>query len=349
MRFEYYLNEQLRLHPSMQPQDIMKLCYQAERGAEHLLANTDHARKYLESEFASVEAMSGVLHEPISDNVCRVDLPAWKASGMPMEWLFNMFAASCSINDNADEMFAEYVAEAERFVKDASVTFTTDMWADFMAKYRQAGMPAVHHSEEYRKNEYPAYRIVKSELARAIPILEKINKLSAKDGCIVIAIDGRAASGKTTLAEQLCKVLDADVIHMDDFFLPPSLRTETRLAEPGGNIHYERFTDEVLPLLSCSEALEYRIFDCSIMDYSGTRKIGSKKFRIIEGSYSCHPIFGEYADITAFCDIDAAEQEARILKRNGEKWLGVFKERWIPMEERYFKHFGIIENADVII
>ena len=32
---------------------------------------------------------------------------------------------------------------------------------------------------------------------------------------------------------------------MDDFFLPMELRTAERLEEPGGNVHYERFSAEV--------------------------------------------------------------------------------------------------------
>ena len=75
----------------------------------------------------------------------------------------------------------------------------------------------------------------------------------ASDSPFIIAIDGRAASGKSTLAQQLGELLDADVIHMDDFFLPPSLRTKERLSEPGGNVHYERFAEEV-PLLYTGKA-----------------------------------------------------------------------------------------------
>ena len=37
MNFSDHLKKQLSLHPSMQPQDIVKLCYQAAFGAEPLL------------------------------------------------------------------------------------------------------------------------------------------------------------------------------------------------------------------------------------------------------------------------------------------------------------------------
>ena len=45
--------------------------------------------------------------------------------------------------------------------------------------------------------------------------------LQEKGGRAVIAIDGMAASGKSTLAARLAEELDGCVIHMDDFFLFP--------------------------------------------------------------------------------------------------------------------------------
>ena len=62
-----------------------------------------------------------------------------------------------------------------------------------------------------------------------------------------VAIDGGSASGKTTLANRLGQELGCPVVHMDDFFLPPMLRSDDRLNQPGGNVHYERFAAEVLP------------------------------------------------------------------------------------------------------
>ncbi|MBS6367782.1 MAG: hypothetical protein KH420_10635, partial [Clostridiales bacterium] len=70
-----------------------------------------------------------------------------------------------------------------------------------------------------------------------------------RQGPLTLAIDGRAAAGKTTLACQLQQHFGAAVIHMDDFFLPAELRTASRLQTPGGNVHYERFLQEVAPAL----------------------------------------------------------------------------------------------------
>ena len=196
--------------------------------------------------------------------------------------------------------------------------------------------------------------LVNSQYIRIVPMLEQVaerlqrDKMWEKSGKVcVIAIDGRAASGKSTLAKQLGEILEADIIHMDDFFLPIPLRTEERFQTPGGNVHYERFMEEVLPYLGKPQPFSYRKFDCSRMDYNGNIVVGTSKIRIVEGSYSCHPLFGRYADITVFSDVEPHEQSRRILQRNGEAMAEMFRTRWIPLEEQYFETYNISEKADL--
>lgn len=181
---------------------------------------------------------------------------------------------------------------------------------------------------------------------------------------LVIVIDGMAAAGKTTAALNLQREIANErrfitqeeiaqkikIIHMDDFFLPRELRTEARLNEAGGNVHYERFMEEVVTKLKEADSFEYRIFDCHIMDYAGTEKVdASAEVIIIEGAYSMHPYFGKYYDKSIFYEIDVKTQKERILQRNGAKQWEMFCSRWIPMEMRYFKEFGIKEKCDIIV
>ena len=182
-----------------------------------------------------------------------------------------------------------------------------------------------------------------------LPILEAIARNTTSSPICVIAIDGRAASGKSTLAKRLQTILDADIVQMDDFFLPPELRTEERFHTPGGNVHHERFLDEVIANITKPEPFTYRIFDCSQMALNGEKRIASRPFRIVEGSYSCHPAFGRYADVTVALQVEPEEQMRRILARNGAEMAEQFRKRWIPLEEAYLNHFSIVEKADLRI
>jgi len=83
----------------------------------------------------------------------------------------------------------------------------------------------------------------------------------------------------------------------------------------------------------------YQCFDCSRMALGESKKV-DRGMRIVEGSYSHHPRFGEYADLIVFCDVEPEEQMRRIRRRNPEL-ADRFENEWIPMEERYIEHFDI--------
>ena len=178
-------------------------------------------------------------------------------------------------------------------------------------------------------------------------ILQKLKEIN-KD-IVVIALDGKSASGKTTLADKMGKLMGAGVIHMDDFFLPSHLRTKERLGAPGGNVHYERFKEEILPNLKSGKDFFYHRFDCSKMQLGDKRLVQGSHCYIVEGAYSCHPIFRDYMDIRIFSRIDSKTQLERIRKRNGKEALNNFIEKWIPLEERYFQAYQIYEKADIIV
>ncbi len=372
-----YLKEQLRLHPTMEPGDVMKWCFQTAFGAEHLLADKDAAWKYLVAEYEAVEDVLNSkcedakqdekrdsesrepLYENISDTLCRVNLRPWKAKGLPLEWLFTMFVKGAeeaagvktAAADGAQANFLKITEEAQMLIAQGVFKFDLASWRQYLAEYPMEHPTAVHHSEGYREAEKPAYRLVPGKYIRLLPILEALpisNPLPEAEP-FVIAIDGRCASGKTTMAALLAELTGAGVVHADDFFLPMELRTAERLREPGGNVHYERMIEEVLPRLKKPEAFTYGRFDCSRMGIAGERCVAAGQVRIVEGAYSCHPKLGNYMNLRVFGDVDSGEQLARIKTRDGESALQSYRERWIPMEEKYLEAFHIREKAHIIV
>jgi uridine kinase len=176
----------------------------------------------------------------------------------------------------------------------------------------------------------------------------KVENLMQKKSFVCMAIDGGAASGKTTLANILSERYGAPIIHMDDFFLRPEQRTPERFAEAGENFDRERFLREVVPYIRNNQTFSYQIFDCSAMSLGGYREIPQSPLIIIEGSYSHHPEFSDIFDLRVFLSVSEDERKKRILARNGEK-SEMFFTRWIPLENKYFEAFSIREKADFII
>lgn len=225
-------------------------------------------------------------------------------------------------------------------------------------------------------------------------LLERMAALEADPAragrALVLAVDGRAAAGKSTLAAALSARLLANggqvtpggaaaggtepgiedaaaagrmawqgvfaapepaslVVHADDFFLPPELRTPERYAQPGGNFHRERFAAEVLSRLRGTDAFAYRVFDCGVLALRGSRRVAAGRWRIVEGAYCLHPALGDYADLTVFLDVAPAEQLRRVEVRGGAEKAAVFAARWIPLEEAYHAACSTRQRADLVL
>ena len=89
-------------------------------------------------------------------------------------------------------------------------------------------------------------------------ICRQVERLLQEKQTVLVAIDGSCTAGKSTLAAALARELDCTLFRMDDFFLRPEQRTPQRLAEPGGNVDYERFREEVLLPLKAGTPVAYR-------------------------------------------------------------------------------------------
>ena len=177
---------------------------------------------------------------------------------------------------------------------------------------------------------------------------KKIDTLLEENNLVIVAIDGKCTSGKTTLASKLAEIYDCNVFHMDDFFLRPEQRTPERFAEVGGNVDYERFQEEVLLPLKDGKAFSYRPFDCSTFTIAPPVAVTPKKLNIIEGTYSHHPYFGNPYDLKILLTVDEETQRQRILERPAFLHKRFFEE-WIPMENRYFNVLLFSDRIDITL
>ncbi len=178
-------------------------------------------------------------------------------------------------------------------------------------------------------------------------IVDTATSLLKDKDFVLIAVDGRCGAGKSTLAAELQKKIDCNVLHMDDFFLQPHQRTKQRLSLPGENVDHERFLQEVLIPLKKNRAFSFRPYSCKTGSLGRAVYVEPKPITVVEGSYSCHPDLWDYYDLHVFVDIDAKTQMERIIARNGIQAAEVFKSKWIPMEEEYFSAFDIQMRCEI--
>ena len=156
----------------------------------------------------------------------------------------------------------------------------------------------------------------------------------------VLAIDGMAASGKTTLSAALhAAIPHSAVVHMDDFTLPFDQRFPGYFDALLSNADTARFDREVLFPFLGGQPVSYMPFICHPQPGFGEPiKIPQDtRLLIVEGAYCLHPSLAPRCDIRVLSLIDPALQHKRILRRNGEAQLERFKALWIPMESRHIQ------------
>lgn len=179
-------------------------------------------------------------------------------------------------------------------------------------------------------------------------ILHRIDSLLIQKNSVIIAIDGNCAAGKTTLAAELSSLLSANVLHIDDFYLPFERRTPEIMSVPGGNIDFERIINEVFVPVSKQEDYLYIPYVCKTKDFKKAELFQHRIVTIVEGAYSCHPLLSDYYDLKVFLSVSPQEQIERIINRNGSEKAKEFVDLWIKREEDYFAAYDIRGVCDIL-
>ena len=327
------LTQHSERYPQMTAQDWFKLLYQSEFGGGHLIADRGMALKRLENEIATQTRAPERQFEAIGGGLVRMYLPV---DGLKPETALGLFLETCSPRGSIDGM-REKLAQLLEMKPEL---------ADAAEEYAAQGCPAQSHSEAYRAAYAPAYRLAPEAAEKFFALFQAIDRLLEEHEFVRIAIDGRCASGKSTLGALLQRVYGATLFHMDDYFLPFERKTAERLSEPGGNVDYERFYDEIAGLPKGTD-LFWRAFDCSEQALGEVIHTKPNRLTVVEGSYALHPVLRGAYDLKVFLDIDAGRQSARILERNGAEMHRRFVNEWIPLENEYFDGLGIRSIADI--
>lgn len=353
-QFTRELQVHLEAHPLAQPADLVKYCRQRAFGASRTYAGEQEALQALAGEYAALTPDDAApLLEPLGPGAARLNLAGAAASGLTPAQLARACILDSSLTPRDEAWFRRALEALEQLAaRDALSPVCSRGMKSFLTLYRDKGCPPLHHSEAYRAAYQPHYRVFSGPLARLLPLMAAVSQRSAglaDNRRLAVAMDGCAAAGKTEAADWLSQVFCAGVVHMDDFFLPPHLRTAGRRGQPGGNVHYERFSIQVAPRLPWREPFSYQRFDCTRLTMNEWRQVPAVPVVFVEGAYALHPACrGEYG-LKVFFDVSPQLQQQRIMQRNGpDQWVR-FREEWIPMERLYQEHFQIRRHVDLIV
>ena len=178
-----------------------------------------------------------------------------------------------------------------------------------------------------------------------------IRSLMAMRPRVLVAIDGMAASGKTTLAGAVAqRIPGCAVVHMDDFTVPFEDRYPGYFDKTLSNADIARFDREVLSPLARGSSASYRPYRCHpVPGFGKAIQIPeSCPVVIVEGAYCLHDDLWDRYDLHALMTIAPDTQRIRILARNGAAQLERFLSAWIPMELAHISARRLHERCELI-
>ena len=292
------LRDQCRRYPELYPQDLLKALHQSVCGCGHFVADEAAGLELLRRELAEEPAPAAA--ELLGTEYCRFHLGSLKEVHLQPETLFRLFTLSAEMPKEPEERLEEGLSVLLGLAESGDLPFSAQEIATAAARWRAAGFPACHHSPAFRAAYRPAYRVIRREYLRLLPLLAAIDERRAAQERVLVALEGGSASGKTTLAALLEQIYDCNVFHMDDFFLRPEQRTRERLEEPGGNVDRERFLTEILLPLSRGDAVRFHRYDCRTQSLQAETVTTPKALNIVEGAYSMHPDLAGFYDLSVF-------------------------------------------------
>lgn len=158
----------------------------------------------------------------------------------------------------------------------------------------------------------------------------------------VIAIDGPAGAGKTTLAAKFLhdysRNQSVTVIHMDDLYHGWNNPLSADLT---------RKLSDILRQYSLGSVFDIEIFNWISMNFDSVQRIQPSEVLIIEGVGAAQKIIRDSGAITYWLDIEPEIGLQRVLARDGRE-IESFMHQWQLDQEIHFLRDKTRENAQHI-
>lgn len=171
-----------------------------------------------------------------------------------------------------------------------------------------------------------------------------------KAGPLIVAIDGRSGTGKSTLAEALAKRLPAVVIEGDDLYAGGTgIKDDPPQARAARCIDWQA-QRMALSAMREGHPARYHAFDWDAFDGSSAQaatQIEPAPIIILEGVYAARPELRDLLDLCILVRLPDALRQARLIAREGA--LGPWELQWHEAEDWYFAHSAPVSAFDLVL
>jgi uridine kinase len=170
------------------------------------------------------------------------------------------------------------------------------------------------------------------------PVAAVVNALRGREGTRWIGVDGKGATGKTTLAAQIAAALPGSVVVHNDDFARPDVR----------GWELDRFVRQVLQPLLAGRPGRYQRwdFDRNVGAEWTTVPVGVPV--IVEGVSATDERLGVPWDFTIWVEVPYELRLARALERDGPEMMERWLTDWMPSEDAYEQAQRPQERVDLV-
>ena len=155
-------------YPRARPEDLYKLLHQSVMGPAHAVKDATHAERWMARE---LQTLSRVCPEtPLIEvldptrRLARVHLCPWLAAGHEPALLVRAFVESANANLGDAATLEQVLYAGADVLVGSPFDFSREEFVALLDRMKPQGFPAVHHSEVYRAEYHPAYRVVLLEM-----------------------------------------------------------------------------------------------------------------------------------------------------------------------------------------
>jgi uridine kinase len=184
-------------------------------------------------------------------------------------------------------------------------------------------------------------------------LLTLLRQIPRTQQTLLVGIDGRGGSGKSTFARQLERAApDVTVVEFDDFYLrlrERQARATRGDTEVGANFDWRRLREQVLVPLSQDATAEYQRYDWPRDELAEWHSVPVGGIVIIEGNYSTRKELFDFYDFTLWIDALDALRLERGIRRGGEDTRQRWLTEWMPEEERYLASENPVERVHLVL
>jgi uridine kinase len=171
---------------------------------------------------------------------------------------------------------------------------------------------------------------------------------------ILVAVDGRSAAGKSTLAAEVAGRIAASVIDGDDFYAGGSEAVWDAMsaAEMAAHCIDWRRQRSVLETLARGEEARWHAYDWDAGDGRLMEQptiCPPSPTVILEGAYSARPELADLFHLRVLYDAPTGLRHRRWFEREGEGYDDDWARRWSKAEDWYFARVMPPEEFDLVI